>query len=93
RPIIGVRERNSTPSVVSVAGIAPHHWCQWQELRPIIVRGRNCAPSLVTVGGIAPHHWYQWGELRPIIGISGGIVPHRWCWGNSAPSLCVGEEE
>ncbi|CAI9546942.1 unnamed protein product [Staurois parvus] len=46
-----------------MGGIAPHRWCQWQELRPIVgVSGRNCAPSLVSVGGIAPHHWYQWVE-------------------------------
>ncbi|CAI9583555.1 unnamed protein product, partial [Staurois parvus] len=56
--------RNSTPSLVSVGGITPHHWCQWQELRPIVgVSGRNCAPSLVSVAGIAPHRWCQWEEL------------------------------
>ncbi|CAI9587817.1 unnamed protein product, partial [Staurois parvus] len=42
-PIIGVRERNSAPSLVSVGRkvpyhrcqcgrrIVPHHWCQWEE--------------------------------------------------------------
>ncbi|CAI9556161.1 unnamed protein product, partial [Staurois parvus] len=51
-PIIGVSGRNSAPSLVSVGGIVPHHWCQW----------RNSAPSLVSVGGIVPHHWCQWEE-------------------------------
>ncbi|CAI9610366.1 unnamed protein product, partial [Staurois parvus] len=52
-PIIGVSGRNSAPSLVSVGGIVPHHWCQW----------KNCAPSLVSVGGIVPHHWCQcWEE-------------------------------
>ncbi|CAI9583655.1 unnamed protein product, partial [Staurois parvus] len=51
-PIIGISGRNSAPSLVSVGGIVPHHWCQ----------GRNSAPSLVSVGGIVPHHWYQWEE-------------------------------
>ncbi|CAI9564804.1 unnamed protein product, partial [Staurois parvus] len=23
--------RNSAPSLVSVGGIVPHHWCQWGE--------------------------------------------------------------
>ncbi|CAI9553419.1 unnamed protein product, partial [Staurois parvus] len=22
---------NSAPSLVSVGGIVPHHWCQWEE--------------------------------------------------------------
>ncbi|CAI9609484.1 unnamed protein product [Staurois parvus] len=58
--IIGVNGRNSAPSLVSVGGIAPYHWCQWEESCPIIgVSGRNSAPSLVSVGGIAPHHWCQ----------------------------------
>ncbi|CAI9595403.1 unnamed protein product, partial [Staurois parvus] len=26
-PIIGVSGRNSAPSLVSVGGIVPHHWC------------------------------------------------------------------
>ncbi|CAI9567770.1 unnamed protein product, partial [Staurois parvus] len=48
---------------VSVGGIVPHHWCQWEEECPIIgVSGRNSAPSLVSVGGIVPHHWCQWEE-------------------------------
>ncbi|CAI9615230.1 unnamed protein product, partial [Staurois parvus] len=51
-PIIGVSGRNSAPSLVSVGGIVPHHWCQ----------GRNSAPSLVSVGGIVPHRWCQWEE-------------------------------
>ncbi|CAI9537610.1 unnamed protein product, partial [Staurois parvus] len=67
------------PSLVSVGGIVPHHWCQWEESCPIIgVSGRNRAPSLVS-----------WGESFPIIGVSGrnsapslvsvgGIVPHHW---------------
>ncbi|CAI9587217.1 unnamed protein product, partial [Staurois parvus] len=50
-PIIGVRGGNSAPSLVSVGGIVPHHWCQWG----------NSAPSLVSVG-IVPHHWCQWEE-------------------------------
>ncbi|CAI9537081.1 unnamed protein product, partial [Staurois parvus] len=45
--------RNSAPSLVSVGGIVPHHWCHC---------GRNSAPSLVSVGGIVPHHWCQWEE-------------------------------
>ncbi|CAI9566377.1 unnamed protein product, partial [Staurois parvus] len=28
-PIIGVSGRNSAPSLVSVGGVVPHHWCQW----------------------------------------------------------------
>ncbi|CAI9621495.1 unnamed protein product [Staurois parvus] len=39
--------------MVSVGGIVPHHWCQWEEVS---------APSLVSVGGIVPHHWCQWEE-------------------------------
>ncbi|CAI9580634.1 unnamed protein product, partial [Staurois parvus] len=55
--------RNSAPSLVSVGGIARHHWCQWEELRAIIgVSGENSPPSLVSVGRIVPHHWCQWGE-------------------------------
>ncbi|CAI9533503.1 unnamed protein product, partial [Staurois parvus] len=30
-PIIGISGRNSAPSLVLVAGIVPHHWCQWGE--------------------------------------------------------------
>ncbi|CAI9559297.1 unnamed protein product, partial [Staurois parvus] len=49
-PIIGVSGRNSAPSLVSVEGIVPHHWCQWEEQCPIIgVSERNSAPSLVSV--------------------------------------------
>ncbi|CAI9539914.1 unnamed protein product, partial [Staurois parvus] len=44
--------RNSAPSLVSVGGIVPHHWCQC---------GRNSAPSLISEGGIVPHHWCQCG--------------------------------
>ncbi|CAI9605193.1 unnamed protein product, partial [Staurois parvus] len=45
-PIIGIRGRNSAPSLVSVGGIVPHHWCQSEESCPIIgVRARNRAPS------------------------------------------------
>ncbi|CAI9549782.1 unnamed protein product [Staurois parvus] len=29
--IIGVSGRNSIPSLVSVGGIVPHHWCQWMK--------------------------------------------------------------
>ncbi|CAI9594661.1 unnamed protein product, partial [Staurois parvus] len=62
-PIIGISGRNSAPSLVSVGGIVPHHWCQWEEQCPIIgVSGRNSTPSLVSVGRIAPHHWCQWEE-------------------------------
>ncbi|CAI9608898.1 unnamed protein product, partial [Staurois parvus] len=52
-PIIGVGGRNSAPSLVSVGGIVPHHWC---------FSGRNSASLLVSVGGIVPHHWSQWEE-------------------------------
>ncbi|CAI9565003.1 unnamed protein product, partial [Staurois parvus] len=52
RSIVGVSGRNSATSLVSVGGIVLHHWCEWEELCPIIgVRG-----------GIVPHHWYQWEE-------------------------------
>ncbi|CAI9595572.1 unnamed protein product, partial [Staurois parvus] len=34
--VIGVIGRNSAPSLVSVGGIVPRHWCQG---------GRNSAPS------------------------------------------------
>ncbi|CAI9554460.1 unnamed protein product, partial [Staurois parvus] len=62
-PIIGVSGRNSVPSLVSVGGIVPHHWCQSEELCPIIgVRATNRSSSLVSVGGIASHHWCQWEE-------------------------------
>ncbi|CAI9603713.1 unnamed protein product [Staurois parvus] len=30
-PIIGISGRNSAPSLVSVGGIVPHHWYQWEE--------------------------------------------------------------
>ncbi|CAI9538837.1 unnamed protein product, partial [Staurois parvus] len=61
--IIGVSGRNSVPSLVSVGGIVPHHWYQWEGVVPIIgVSGRNSAPSLVSVGGVVPHHWCQWEE-------------------------------
>ncbi|CAI9569529.1 unnamed protein product, partial [Staurois parvus] len=62
-PIIGISGRNSAPSLVSVAGIVPHHWYQWEESCPIIgISGRNSAPSLALVAGIVPHHWYEWEE-------------------------------
>ncbi|CAI9546662.1 unnamed protein product, partial [Staurois parvus] len=33
--------------LVSVGGVVPHHWYQWEESCPIIgVSGRNSAPSL-----------------------------------------------
>ncbi|PIO40121.1 hypothetical protein AB205_0101340 [Aquarana catesbeiana] len=87
-PIIGISGRNSAPSLVSVGGTAPYHWCQW----------RNNALPLVSVGGIVLHHWYQWEELCPIIGVSGrntvpslvsvgGIVPHHWYpWEEQCPN-------
>ncbi|CAI9600309.1 unnamed protein product, partial [Staurois parvus] len=31
RLIIGVSGRDSAPSLVSVGGIVPHHWYQWEE--------------------------------------------------------------
>ncbi|CAI9601756.1 unnamed protein product, partial [Staurois parvus] len=79
-PIIGVSGKNRAPSLVSVGGKVPHHWCQWEETCPIIG---------VSIG-IVPHHWCQWEESCPIIGVSGrnsapslvsvgGIVPHHWC--------------
>ncbi|CAI9603865.1 unnamed protein product, partial [Staurois parvus] len=71
-PIIGVRARNRAPSLVSVGGIAPHHWTS------LVFSGRNSVPSLVSVGGIVPHHWCQSEESCPIIGVSGR---------NSTPSL------
>ncbi|CAI9566152.1 unnamed protein product [Staurois parvus] len=64
---------------MSVGGIVPHHWCQWEEKCPLIgvmceekcsiisVSGRNRAPSLVSVGRIVPHHWCQWEEKWGII--------------------------
>ncbi|CAI9580458.1 unnamed protein product, partial [Staurois parvus] len=53
-PIIGVSGGSSSaPSLVSVGGIVPHHWCQC---------GRNSAPSLVSVGGIVSHFWCQLKE-------------------------------
>ncbi|CAI9572791.1 unnamed protein product, partial [Staurois parvus] len=84
-PIIGISGRNSAPSLVSLGGIAPHHWCQW-----------NSAPSLVSVGGIVSHHWCQWGggivphrwcqwggrnSIPSLVSVGGGIVPHHWCQG------------
>ncbi|CAI9536290.1 unnamed protein product, partial [Staurois parvus] len=51
-PILGVRGRNSAPSLVSGGRIVPHPWCQ----------GRNSAPSFVSGGGIVPHHWCHWEE-------------------------------
>ncbi|CAI9566553.1 unnamed protein product [Staurois parvus] len=45
------RRRNSAPSLVSVAGIVLHHWCQWEEECSIIgISGRNSVPSLVLGG-------------------------------------------
>ncbi|CAI9532631.1 unnamed protein product, partial [Staurois parvus] len=29
-----VSGRNSAPSLVSVGGIVPHHWCQWEGIVP-----------------------------------------------------------
>ncbi|CAI9563499.1 unnamed protein product, partial [Staurois parvus] len=78
--IIGISGRNCAPSLVSVGGIAPHHWYQWQELRPIIgVSGENSAPSLVSVGRTVPHRWCQWGRNSASSLVS--------CGRNSAPSL------
>ncbi|CAI9602593.1 unnamed protein product, partial [Staurois parvus] len=51
-PIIGVSERNSGTSLVSVGGIVPHHRFS----------RKNSASSLMSVGGIVPHHWCQWEE-------------------------------
>ncbi|CAI9601711.1 unnamed protein product [Staurois parvus] len=75
-PIIGVSGRNSAPSLVSVGGMVPHHWCQWKEWCPIIgVSGKNNI-------GVS-------GRNSVIIGVSGrnsapslvsvgGIVLHHW---------------
>ncbi|CAI9570081.1 unnamed protein product, partial [Staurois parvus] len=53
-PIVGVSGRNSVPSLVSVGGIVPHHWYQWEVIVP---------HHWYLVGGlIVPHHWYQWEE-------------------------------
>ncbi|CAI9560431.1 unnamed protein product, partial [Staurois parvus] len=70
---MGVSGRNSAPSLMSVGGIVPYHWCKWEEWCSIIdVSGRNSAlSSLVSVGGMVLHHWYQWKEQCPIIGVSG----------------------
>ncbi|CAI9561797.1 unnamed protein product [Staurois parvus] len=53
------------PSLVSVGGIVPHHWCQW---------GGNSAPSLVSVGGIVPHHWCHggWNSAPSLVSVGGG---------------------
>ncbi|CAI9545080.1 unnamed protein product, partial [Staurois parvus] len=70
-----------------VGGIAPHHWCQWEESCPIIgVSGRNRAPpSLVSVGGgsSVPNIGISGRNSVPTLGsVGGGIVPHHWCqWG------------
>ncbi|CAI9595111.1 unnamed protein product, partial [Staurois parvus] len=52
---VGVRGRNSAPSLVSVGrNSAPSL---------VSVGGRNSAPSWVSVGGgIVPHRGCQWGE-------------------------------
>ncbi|CAI9564643.1 unnamed protein product, partial [Staurois parvus] len=58
-PIVGVSGgRNSAPSLVSVGGIVPHHWCQGGGE---IVSHRWCQWG----GGIVPHHWCQWGGIVP----------------------------
>ncbi|CAI9549241.1 unnamed protein product, partial [Staurois parvus] len=73
-PIIGVSGRNSAPSLVTVGGIVPHHWCQREELYPIIgVSRRNSAPSLYQWEEIVPHHWCQWENSAPSLVSAGGI--------------------
>ncbi|CAI9578007.1 unnamed protein product, partial [Staurois parvus] len=57
---------DSAPSLVSVGGIVPHHWCQWGKEKCSIIGvsggGWSSAPSLVSVGGvIVPHRLCQWG--------------------------------
>ncbi|CAI9532774.1 unnamed protein product, partial [Staurois parvus] len=42
--------------LVSVGGVVPHHWYQWEESCPIIgVSGRNSTPSLEYHTEIAYH--------------------------------------
>ncbi|CAI9587843.1 unnamed protein product, partial [Staurois parvus] len=78
--IIGVSGRNSAPSLVSVEGIAPHHWCQTEEKCPIIgVSWWNSITSLVSVGAIASHHWCQGRNSITSLVSVGGIASHHWC--------------
>ncbi|CAI9563490.1 unnamed protein product, partial [Staurois parvus] len=79
-PIIGISGRNSAPSLVSVGGIVPHHWYQWEEIVPqsLVSVGGNSAPSLVSVGGIVPIIGISGRNSAPSLVSVGGIVPHHW---------------
>ncbi|CAI9573409.1 unnamed protein product, partial [Staurois parvus] len=67
------------PSLVSVVGIVPHHWYQWEEWCPIIrISGRNGAPSFVSVGGMCPIIGVSGRNSVPSLVSVGGIVPHHW---------------
>ncbi|CAI9545728.1 unnamed protein product, partial [Staurois parvus] len=68
------------PSLVSVEGTVPHHWCQWKEQCPIIgVSGRNSAPALVSVEETCPIIGVSGRDSAPSLVSVGGIVPHHWC--------------
>ncbi|CAI9600427.1 unnamed protein product, partial [Staurois parvus] len=80
-PVSGVSGRNCAPSLVSVGGTVPHHWCQWEEQCPVSgFCGRNSAPSLVSGGGNSAPSLVSGGRnSAPSLVSMGGIVPRHWC--------------
>lgn len=80
---------NNDPSLVSLQGIVPYHWCQGKEPRPTV---GATAPNDTNNGAQSPPPTPIMGPYHfcPIVGVSGsnstpllvsaiGIMFYYWC--------------